>query len=121
MAFSDAPQCQAHTTAGVPCRNPAIRGATVCRSHGGSAPQVKAAARRRLLEAVDPVVARLVHIALNDDDPKTALVAIRDVLDRVGVAEPKQVEIITIDVIESEIRRLEAELADQAVLDNAGT
>lgn len=79
--------------------------------HGGSAPQVKAAARRRLLEAVDPVIARLVDIALHEQDPKTALVALRDVLDRVGVSEPKQIEIVTLDAVEQEIARLEAELA----------
>lgn len=32
------------------CRAPAIRGATVCQAHGGSAPQVRAAAQRRLAE-----------------------------------------------------------------------
>ena len=32
------------------CRKAAIRGATVCRFHGGAAPQVRAAAKRRLAE-----------------------------------------------------------------------
>lgn len=33
------------------CRNPAIPGGTVCRIHGGKAPQVQAAAERRLVRA----------------------------------------------------------------------
>jgi hypothetical protein len=36
---------------GNPCKNPPIEGGTVCRMHGGGAPQVKAAAARRLGEA----------------------------------------------------------------------
>lgn len=41
-------QCKAHTSAGRPCRRSAISGGTVCASHGGRAPQVRAAANRRL-------------------------------------------------------------------------
>lgn len=41
-------QCKAHTSAGRPCRNSAIKGGAVCTMHGGRAPQVKAAAARRL-------------------------------------------------------------------------
>ncbi len=40
-------RCHAHTTAGRPCRRPPVRGATVCPSHGGAAPQVRTAAARR--------------------------------------------------------------------------
>lgn len=43
-------QCSAHTSAGNQCRRQAVRGATVCYVHGGAAPQVKAAAARRLAE-----------------------------------------------------------------------
>jgi hypothetical protein len=42
-------QCSAISKrSGKQCRGPAIDGATVCRLHGGSAPQVKKAAARRL-------------------------------------------------------------------------
>lgn len=41
-------QCTAHTSSGARCRRHAIRGGTVCATHGGRAPQVKAAAARRL-------------------------------------------------------------------------
>lgn len=36
---------------GKPCGNPPMHGATVCRMHGGSAPQVRSAAERRLAKA----------------------------------------------------------------------
>lgn len=41
-------KCSAHTSSGRPCRNWAIQGATVCRMHGGSAPQVRRKAAERL-------------------------------------------------------------------------
>lgn len=44
-------RCTAHTKTGPQCRNWAIPGGNVCRLHGGRAPQVQAAARRRLQEA----------------------------------------------------------------------
>jgi hypothetical protein len=43
-------RCTAHRTNGTPCGAWAIRGGFVCRMHGGSAPQVRAAAHRRLWE-----------------------------------------------------------------------
>lgn len=44
-------RCTARTTSGKPCRKYPIAGGAVCRVHGGSAPQVKAAAERRIAEA----------------------------------------------------------------------
>lgn len=41
-------RCTAHRTNGQPCGGWAVHGATVCAAHGGSAPQVQAAARERL-------------------------------------------------------------------------
>ncbi len=126
--------CTAHTRQQRPCGNDAMKGSNVCRMHGGSAPQVKAAAQKRLLAAVDPLVARLLEIGLDQTEPvefecyecgtknvekigidtRAALVAIRDALDRAGLGAVKQVE-ISIDeaasVLDAEIARLEAELA----------
>jgi hypothetical protein len=42
--------CSAHRRDGMPCGAYAIRGGTVCRMHGGAAPQVRAAASGRMLE-----------------------------------------------------------------------
>ena len=36
-AANKAPRCQAHTTAGNPCKKAAMRDKTVCRTHGGAA------------------------------------------------------------------------------------
>lgn len=54
-----APPCKAKSSrTGKPCRKYAIRGGTVCRTHGGAAPQVEKAAAQRvrdmLAEAIDP-------------------------------------------------------------------
>lgn len=43
-------KCSARCSDGSPCGAWAIRGGTVCKVHGGSAPQVRAAAARRLFE-----------------------------------------------------------------------
>jgi hypothetical protein len=49
------------------------------RVHGDSAPQVKAAAQRRLEHAADVLVQRLLSFALDGDAPDAiALAAIRD-------------------------------------------
>jgi hypothetical protein len=42
-------RCSAHCRDGQPCRAPAIEGSSVCRCHGGSAPQVQIKAKHRLL------------------------------------------------------------------------
>lgn len=53
-------KCTARKSNGEPCKNWAVKGATVCRNHGGSAPQVRAAAaRRREQEAAQKAVATL--------------------------------------------------------------
>ena len=42
------------TAKGGKCRRAAIRGGTVCPTHGGQAPQVKAKAAERLADLIDP-------------------------------------------------------------------
>ncbi|MGB8505547.1 HGGxSTG domain-containing protein, partial [Mycobacterium sp.] len=64
-ATRDRPRCTARTTGGAPCRKYPIRGANVCRVHGGAAPQVRAAAKRRLEQAADVLVQRLLGFALD--------------------------------------------------------
>lgn len=39
---------------GKPCQRPPIAGGTVCRHHGGAAPQVKRKAEERLADLIDP-------------------------------------------------------------------
>ena len=102
--------CSAHRRDGEMCRAPAIKGHFVCNKHGGQLPSVKEAARRRLLEAVDPLMAELLKIALGDDDTRVRLAAIRDALDRAGLVAVKHVEGVSLEAIDAEIQRLEAEL-----------
>ena len=54
-----------------PCRRWAIRGGTVCPKHGGSAPQVKAAARRRVQDAALPHLTAAINQALTHPTPAT--------------------------------------------------
>jgi hypothetical protein len=74
---------------GEPCGNWAIKGGTVCRYHGGAAPQVKAAAARRwearLAEMVDPALERLEALSMGADSDAVKLRATDSILDRGGV------------------------------------
>lgn len=83
-------KCSAHNKqTGDPCGNWAIKGGTVCRYHGGSAPQVKAAAARRwearLLEMVDPALDRLERLSESAQTEAVRLRATDSILDRGGV------------------------------------
>lgn len=87
-------RCTARRHDGQPCRRYAARGATVCRVHGGAAPQVQAAARRRLQQATDALAARLLGIALDEGTSEAVrLAAIRDALDRGGVTAKAELEL----------------------------
>ena len=84
-------KCTAKTSAGNPCRCRPIAGGTVCRSHGGGAPQVKEAAKRRLLEMVDPALATILRSLTRKYKPgehptAVELAAAREVLNRAGLS-----------------------------------
>lgn len=93
--------CTAKTSAGRPCRCPAIRGGNVCRTHGGSAPQVKEAARLRLLSLVDPAIGvlaratrRRVGKAAEKWEPsQTEIAAAKEILARAGVGEADRMDV----------------------------
>ena len=78
-------RCKARKRDGTPCMRYPLRGTTVCRLHGGSAPQVQRSARLRLLELVDPALSNLADILSRknvlDADKIRACTAI---LDRAG-------------------------------------
>lgn len=107
-------KCGAKRSNGEPCKRWAIVGGTVCATHGGSAPQVKEAARRRVLElaplALD-VLADLIQGAA--EDPATGLpvnvpAAVRaraadSILTRAGLNAPTEHEITVTDAPNPEI------------------
>lgn len=107
-------RCSAHSSrTGEPCRKWAVAGSNVCQTHGGSAPQVKAKARLRLLAASDPVAAALVKIALDKNQPAAARVqACKDILDRAGLKQPEVVEHRQTDLASAEdVRKWRDDLA----------
>ena len=79
-------KCTARKRNGEPCRAMAARGANVCRVHGGSAPQVKAAAQRRIANALEAAATRLLGFAFDDGVADAiALAAVNGILDRGGL------------------------------------
>ena len=87
--------CTAKRADGKPCRAQAIKGGSVCRTHGGAAPQVREAARARLLSLVDPALGVLAR-AVRPRDPEsnwepnaTELRAVAEILTRAGIGEEK--------------------------------
>lgn len=80
-------RCNA-TTTGVhgpkrPCMGWAVRGTTVCLKHGAATKHVKNAAKRRLLEQLDPTISRLVEIRDQSEHMPSALGASVHILNRV--------------------------------------
>jgi hypothetical protein len=70
---------------GQPCRRAPIRGGTVCASHGGLAPHVRAAAAARLANASLGMVGVLREIALNTEAADGDRIrAANSMLDRAG-------------------------------------
>lgn len=87
-------RCTAHRRNGDQCRRSAIKGANVCATHGGSAPQVQLAAKVRLLMAADTVAGELIRIALARQTSDSVKVqAIIAVLDRAGVLAKQEIEL----------------------------
>lgn len=76
------------------CGKPPIAGGTVCRMHGGAAPQVKRAALERLMQYQDRALDRLFGLVEQEQYPSTAYQAVRDVLDRT-MGKPAETHTVT--------------------------
>lgn len=86
--------CSARRKNGTPCKRPPVAGATVCRAHGGAAPQVKRKAQERLLEGVPKMLRMLKQLASDETvPPAVRLAAIRDWLDRAGIDRKIEIDI----------------------------
>ena len=94
--FSPWMRCSAHNRAGKQCGKDAIPGAVVCHMHGGKSPQVKEAAKLRLLEMVDPALATMLRMVTKSKIDAVRLQAARDILDRTGFKPTDKVEITEI-------------------------
>lgn len=102
-------RCKAKTRSGRQCANPPIDGGTVCRMHGGAAPQVKKRAAMRLLELIDPAIttlAREMATATRSSDRQRAA---NSILDRAGVVRreaPAKEDVY--DLVAERLRQLRA-------------
>jgi len=82
-------RCTAHSSSGERCKKAAILGGNVCQTHGGGAPQVRAAAMRRLEAAAEKATERLIQLSEQDEDRSVALRASDSIIDRV-IGRPRQ-------------------------------
>ena len=91
---NDTARCVAHKKSGERCRRLAIKGATVCRVHGGASGHVRRAARARLEMAADRMAKNLLKMAVDDDVADgVRLAATNSALDRAGLSAKTAVEV----------------------------
>lgn len=110
--------CGATRRDGTPCKRPPIQGATVCRAHGGAAPQVKRKAQERLLDGVPKMLRMLKELASNEDvPPQVRLAAIRDWLDRSGITNKIEIEVKS-SSFEEMVMGVLAEVSEDVVVAN---
>lgn len=87
------PKCKARRIDGQPCRNYAVPGATVCKFHGGSSPQVKRKAALRLAALVEPAITVLAREMATADKSADRQRAANSLLDRAGIVRQSSVDV----------------------------
>lgn len=85
-------RCTAHARTGKQCGNRAVPGATVCKFHGGAAPQVQRKARMRLAELAAPAIATLANEMVKADRSADRQRAANSILDRAGYGRTTRIE-----------------------------
>lgn len=88
-------------TTGQRCKRRPIRGGTVCKFHGGAAPQTIAKAKERLAALVDPAIVELGNILKTSEIDSVRMSAVKDILDRCGFKPKDEIEVTDVN------RRLE--------------
>jgi hypothetical protein len=86
-------RCVAHKKSGDRCLKISIRGARVCRFHGGAAGHVRRKAKERLELAADRMAKELLGMATGAESEAVKLNAIRDALDRAGLGAKTEVSV----------------------------
>jgi len=87
-------KCVGRKKDGTPCKRSPIKGATVCRAHGGAAPQVQRKAAERIAHASDIAVLQILALMQAPDTPAPVkLAAARDLLDRANVSGKTTIEL----------------------------
>lgn len=95
-------QCRAHNRTGAQCKRMCSPGFHVCQTHGGSAPQVIAKAKRRIAALSDPAVEVYQRVLESDDAPcalcgrgyvtPMKLRAAQTIMDRTGLGPTVKLE-----------------------------
>lgn len=90
-------RCVGHKRDGERCKNASIKGGTVCRYHGGAAPQVQRSARERFNDLIDPMINIARDIAKEAAEGKLSasdrIAFMKFVADRTGFVPGKQVNV----------------------------
>ena len=95
---------------GLRCKQWAILGGTVCRYHGGNAPQVRRKAEERLKALVDPAIVALERMLDPEAPEASQRFAVKEVLDRDGrigqaVTKSEDDGLITFEQLEIIVKR----------------
>ena len=116
-------RCTAHSkTTGKQCGRSAIPGGTVCRYHGGAAPQVIERARLRLAALVLPAVDYLGRGVRQKKSNSPGVASARDILDRAGLKPVEKHEVtvksprnMTADELEQWLAELRADMSGTTI------